>query len=185
MSWWSIAPGLAVSAAFLLWLAMRSRKYSRLFAPAHLAELGRQAHIMSRPGAARLRGKAGAVMPAGCRTAAGLTLVYSREPDGAEIAHHLSFAHQSGTLAHSAGLTLVAFVLDVLGVDLARVEVVISPQLNAHAGFRLSPQEQRAFDDRPAPALDRASVRTRLGQAMKERERWPGGRAAPVAPGSS
>ena len=182
MSAWAIVASVAVPAMLALWLMARSGRYARLFAPAHLAELAARAHDISRPDAPPLRTAGGEVMPPAAVTSAGLSVVYTRETDGRVVVHHLSLAHRSGALARAAGLSLVALVLEALGVDLAAVDVSVSRRLTTHATFRLSASEQRDFDTRPPPAIDEASARAALGRALAQRDRWiAAGRLSPPA----
>jgi hypothetical protein len=150
---------VALAAVAIGWVVRRLRRVARLFAPEHLAEVARRLYAVSRAGVIWERGEGGELLPPHFRTGAGLNVVYTRQGQGMAVIHHLSLSCREGVLVGAR--MLVAFMLDVLGVELDRVHVS-SPRLVVHLSFRLIGSEQQVFDQRPAPPPDAASAGERL-----------------------
>jgi hypothetical protein len=162
MSPWWLLLLLAVPVALY---ASRGRGYAALYAPAHLAELGRGLLTLISRGA---DGLGATESPPHFVTSANLAVVVTRAPAADGGRYHLSLSRRGDVLAQGAALTLVAFLLDVLGFDPARASVSPSPNVT-HVEFAMSADEERHVASAASAALDEADVRERLGRAMNAR----------------
>jgi hypothetical protein len=164
---WSI---VLLGAAVALWLVPKGRRYSRLYADAHLVEISRQL--------AELRAQQEPEAPADgtelrhFTTSAGLTVAYGHRQEGPEVFHHLSLSHRDVVIARGAAETLIAFMVGLLGLDPAAVEVATSAGFVTHAAFRLSAQEHQAFIGRPPTVIEAAEATGWLRRAMAQRSQF-------------
>jgi hypothetical protein len=150
-----------------LYAALRGRGYGAIYAPAHVAELGHGLLALLSRGPDVL----GATdLPPHFVTRANVAVVVTRAPAAEGGRYHLSLSRRGDILAQGAALTLVAFLLDLVGVDLARASVSPSPDVT-HVGFSLSADEERSLTAASPPALDEKDVRERLRRAMEARAR--------------
>ena len=152
---------LAIAAVFF---AAAGRRYRRLYAPAHLAEISQRLAALAPVVAAAPLPASGAPAPAEIphfTTSAGLALVWTRTSEGAEV-HHLSISHASGPLPGSAALALLGYVVNLLGVD-PRAVAVERGLAVTHAQLRLAAT--------PAPsAVDPETARARFAEALARRQ---------------
>jgi hypothetical protein len=153
--------------ALTWWVVTKALRYRRLYADGHLMELARGLEALrAAPGTREVREEG--LVPHFI-TSAGLIVAYSWRPDGSDFVHHLSLSHQRGPIAQGAASTLLAFSLDLLGVDLASAQSGTSARLVTHAAFRLTAAEQAALVGRSAIVVHPAHARERLAQALRRR----------------
>jgi hypothetical protein len=156
-----------LGAAVALWLVPKSRRYSLLYADAHLVEISRQLADLRAQQEPEAPGDGPALRH--FTTSAGLTVAYGHRQEGPEVFHHLSLSHRDVVIAQGAAQTLIAFMVGLLGLDPARVEVATSARFVTHAAFRLSAQEHQALVARPPTVIDVAEAPGWLRRAMAQR----------------
>jgi hypothetical protein len=97
--------GLAV-----LLVVSRARKYGRIFADAHLIEIGRAAATLKAAALASCDTEpSSAADPRILQTSANLAIVYTVRKDDTRYVHHCSVSVRDGYTAHSVGRTFVVF----------------------------------------------------------------------------
>jgi hypothetical protein len=161
---WSI---VLLGAGLALWLVPKGRRYSRLYADAHLVEISRQLAKLRAPQASEAPGDDAG--PRHFTTSTGLTVAYGHRQEGPEVFHHLSLSHRDVVIAQGAAQTLIAFMVGLLGLEPAGVEVATSASFVTHAAFRLSAQEHQALVARPPTVIDAVDARGWLRRAMAQR----------------
>lgn len=106
-------------------------------------------------------------------TEKGLAMVYTITPSGEILDHHISISRGGQVIAHSAAMTLAAWIADCLNIpcskivvpnDTGRVDV-------RHVVFLLTRSEQKNFEKRDAKVLTESEVdRTAWQRVMHGRE---------------
>jgi hypothetical protein len=153
MWWWVLLAGLALGAGWLI--VPRVLLYQKLFGVPHLMEF---AHGLPALKQAAMRqvttgGELAAPSPSDGRilqTSAGLVFVHtvSIHPDGG-YAHHASVSLPGRVTAHAVGETFILLWARLLGVDVRRLVLQVSPATVHHAEFVLNNGEQDSFARRP------------------------------------
>jgi hypothetical protein len=138
-----------------------------IYRPSHLAELAQGIRSLLARGPEGLV----AIEPAPVfMTSAGVAVALTRLAEGRGGRYHLSVSRPDALLAQGAALTLVALLLDLLDVDVARARV--SPSTNVtYASFELTSDEELALAGTSPPVFDDETARERLRRAMDARSR--------------
>ncbi len=171
MTW--LVAGIVGIAAILVVLLLRAAgaAYRALFAPAHMVEFAR---LLGRLRAAALQrietepSPIAADDPRAGATAAGLVLVYTIHRQDNQFVHHYSLSMAGRRTHHGVGGTFVMYVARLLGVEPARLVLLVSQKGVHHAEFSLTPDQQEAS----AATAVRIPTEREIADMLPECTRW-------------
>ncbi len=148
---WIVLAIVAIACLGLFALYRRARtRYAPLFVLEHLEE------YVTAVDALGAEGRAQGPEPATHTTSAKLALIYTVEPGGDEVVHHLSLRLLDGPTPHSVGMRFLMMAVERLTADGATVGLAVSAATVHHAEWTLTGACHAAFETK-AP-LDRRAV---------------------------
>jgi hypothetical protein len=166
---------ILVASVFGAFAFSLSRKYSGLYAPAHLVEIC--------SGIARMRDEALAgqrVEPPHAITTAGLVICYTHGTDAGRHRHHVSFSYQGGaSLAFAAATPLAVVMLDALQTrSLGIATTAFRAESGVfHLAFDLDESQHAKFMSTAVSVPDRGTVRLPQIPSQEMRTFWHTGEA--------
>lgn len=168
MAWYGYL-GLALALLALALVALvvqRGRRYRAIFAPAHFRELASALKELK----PELESVAETARPSSLLTSAGVGVVYTVSPAEDGTQHHLSLSYRGGFLARAAGLAIVGFLVELMGIDIRRVHPFATQTGVLHAVFKLSPEEQAAWRGYAVVAPEGEELDQRVARSLSARE---------------
>ncbi len=163
-----------------LWLLRGFAAYNRVFSDEHFQEVSARLPALKRAALERVivPGSDAVCMsedPRGLLTSAGLTVLYLVGREGDWFHHDLSINSPScGYTTHAVGEMFIYFLVRLLGVEMDRLRLGVSPRAVHHAAFTLSTGEHEQFAGQPVTPVspeELAAFRRDWALSWRE-ERW-------------
>lgn len=154
----------AVVVLIALWFLTRGGKYKKVFADEHFLEVAGRVPALKEAALAQAERPADVSSPLPVDdprrvvTSAGLVVLYTIAPEGAGFEHHVSVSLDGAYTAHAVGDMFVWWILRLLGVDVRRCGLLISPRTVHFAIWIIDRAEHAEFSGRPVGVPAAAQV---------------------------
>lgn len=182
MSAWAL-PGLG-ALAIALWLAVRARRYARVFADEHWREVARGLAGVKAAALARIMRIEGDEPtakddPRILTTSAGLAVIYTVSERAGRFVHHCSISAIGGPTTHAVGGTFAIYAAKLLDFPIADLRCEVTESTVHHAELSLDAAEHAALAAAPVPDVSLIDITALRREALATRARiaWQHGPA--------